>query len=276
MKVILSRKGFDSQYGKVPSPIFPDGTMLSLPIPSKSAPLTYSEVRAGGRSMGSVVRDLTAGEVPETHRAHLDPDLNPEAVERPSGWRPLFGQVGAAAAHLEKQGVGPGDLFLFFGWFRPVALCAGRWRYVAGTTGVHAIWGWLQVAQTCSPDTAPKDVRRWAATHPHFCGIDEPCNSVYISAERFRLGTLDVTGAGVFPFAERRVLTSPGKSRSRWRLPAWMHPGQRAVQMSYHLDADRWSGTGQEFCELQSVAKGQEFVIQGDRERLQDWVVGLW
>jgi hypothetical protein len=35
MKVILSRKGFDSGYGGIPSPVLPDGTMLSLPIPSK-------------------------------------------------------------------------------------------------------------------------------------------------------------------------------------------------------------------------------------------------
>lgn len=34
MKVILSGKGFDSSYGGQASPILPDGTLLSLPIPS--------------------------------------------------------------------------------------------------------------------------------------------------------------------------------------------------------------------------------------------------
>ena len=34
MKVILSRKGFDSSNGGCPSPILPDGTLLSLPIPT--------------------------------------------------------------------------------------------------------------------------------------------------------------------------------------------------------------------------------------------------
>jgi len=34
MKVILSRKGFDSASGGHPSPILPDGTLLSIPIPS--------------------------------------------------------------------------------------------------------------------------------------------------------------------------------------------------------------------------------------------------
>ena len=33
MKLILSRKGFDSQSGGCPSPIFPNGTLYSLPIP---------------------------------------------------------------------------------------------------------------------------------------------------------------------------------------------------------------------------------------------------
>jgi len=33
MKIILSRKGFDSTYGGFPSPIFEDGRMISLPIP---------------------------------------------------------------------------------------------------------------------------------------------------------------------------------------------------------------------------------------------------
>ncbi len=33
MQIILSRKGFDSASGGGPSPILPDGTLLSLPIP---------------------------------------------------------------------------------------------------------------------------------------------------------------------------------------------------------------------------------------------------
>jgi len=40
MLVIISRKGFDSSSGGVPSPIFPDGKMLSLPTPDKD-PFTW-------------------------------------------------------------------------------------------------------------------------------------------------------------------------------------------------------------------------------------------
>ena len=44
MKLVLSRKGFDSSSGGVPSPIFADGTMLSLPIPDDGSSLRYEHL----------------------------------------------------------------------------------------------------------------------------------------------------------------------------------------------------------------------------------------
>lgn len=35
MKIILSRKGFDSGNGGFPSPKMPDGTLLTMPIPER-------------------------------------------------------------------------------------------------------------------------------------------------------------------------------------------------------------------------------------------------
>ena len=48
MKIILSRKAFDSRHGGHASPILPDWTMLSLPIPRPrfEDELEYSEIRA--------------------------------------------------------------------------------------------------------------------------------------------------------------------------------------------------------------------------------------
>jgi hypothetical protein len=95
MKIILSRKGFDSASGGVPSPIFPDGTMMSLPIPDRLSGIAYKDV-AGNcwLSMGEAVSQLAG--FPETHRAHLDPDLVAESLPREKGWRPIFGQCDAA------------------------------------------------------------------------------------------------------------------------------------------------------------------------------------
>ena len=151
MKVILSRKGFDSEYGRVPSPVLPDGRMISLPIPDRDAPTAYEAIRRDELTMADLVVDLGAKRgkpakpIARTDFAHLDPDLDPDAVSRRSGWRPIFGQSGAALGHLTNEGVGVGDLFLFFGWFRPAEIVAGHWRYVRGSDSFHALWGWLLV-----------------------------------------------------------------------------------------------------------------------------------
>lgn len=50
MKIILSRKGFDSENGGYPSPILPDGSLLSIPIPfaynnNLYKPIQYKHVK---------------------------------------------------------------------------------------------------------------------------------------------------------------------------------------------------------------------------------------
>ena len=44
MKIILSRKGFDSQYGGYPSPVLPDGRMISLPISYFGDKIEYNNI----------------------------------------------------------------------------------------------------------------------------------------------------------------------------------------------------------------------------------------
>ncbi|MBA3801209.1 MAG: hypothetical protein H0X18_19410 [Geodermatophilaceae bacterium] len=48
MKLILSRKGFDSAAGGCPSPILEDGSMLSLPIPDRTSPIRYRDITLRG------------------------------------------------------------------------------------------------------------------------------------------------------------------------------------------------------------------------------------
>ena len=55
MKLILSRKGFDSSSGGYPSPIFPDDTLCSLPIPDCYSKIKYSDIRHGDTNIGEVV-----------------------------------------------------------------------------------------------------------------------------------------------------------------------------------------------------------------------------
>src|SRR5262249_20168082 len=120
LKIILSRKGSDASAGGGPSPILADGGIVSLPIPDRRSRIRYRDI-VGVRDHAPH-RDV---------RAHLDPDLDPAARPRPRGWRPVFGQEGAAQTVLARAGVGPGDVFVYFGWFR------------RGREDLHVLFGWL-------------------------------------------------------------------------------------------------------------------------------------
>ena len=102
MKIIFSRKGFDSQNGGMPSPII-DAKAISLPIPYKNSLIRYDDLL-----LGKIVNELSKGRITGLDYCHNDPDLKMGA----------FGQVASAQGHLNNQGVGSGDLFLFFGTFR--------------------------------------------------------------------------------------------------------------------------------------------------------------
>ena len=68
MKIILSRKGVDSSAGGFASPIFPDGQMISIPIPDNRAQLRYRDLQAAdaNRSIGKLVRNLSRGKLAAT------------------------------------------------------------------------------------------------------------------------------------------------------------------------------------------------------------------
>ena len=57
MKIILSRKGMDSNTGGLASPILPNGTLLSLPIPSDDK-ITYSSIQWDGKSYLDIIKEL--------------------------------------------------------------------------------------------------------------------------------------------------------------------------------------------------------------------------
>src|SRR5882724_3216329 len=150
MKIVFSRKGFDStpEYGGVASPIMPDGSLVSLPIPSTHrGSIRYDKLHGSHGTLGSLITDLTGGTYNGSDTAHVDPDLRANTLaNRRKGWRPIFGQAGAAQSHLAGAHIGEGDLFLFFGWFRRVEFRGGSYRYVPSAPDLHVIFGWLQVA----------------------------------------------------------------------------------------------------------------------------------
>jgi hypothetical protein len=262
VKIILSRKGFDSGAGGVASPVLPDGAMISLPIPSKSSPIRYEDITLRGHSLGALASRLTRGKVKAHFNAHHDPDLEAAAYRRERGWRPLFGQADQAQKVLEREGVGPGDLFLFFGWFRYAEVLGEDVRFVKGAADQHVIWGWMQIDQVWP--VASMEVPVWARYHPHVAAGDHlNHNTLYVAKQKLAITGIDgdLPGAGVFEtHHDRLVLTSPGASRTIWDLPAWFEPRDGRPALGYHEDPGRWTRS-KDRVRLQSVARGQEFVL---------------
>jgi hypothetical protein len=270
MKIILSRKGFDSSEGKVASPIFPSGELCSLPIPEPAVNVhtkRYREITFGNLSLGTIIHNLTQGEITGDAMAHLDPDLNVDSIARQANWKPVFGQSGAAERHLQNYDVKEGDVFVFYGWFRRVEQCAGVYRYVRGAPDLHVIFGWLQIERRIAVDNTV-EIPSWALYHPH-CNPqrtkkkDSDLDSIYIATDDLKLLniTINKPGGGVFhQLSPALCLTAPGKSRSIWRLPGWFYSEAEKAGLSYHRDLRRWTPEEGHVL-LRSVGRGQEFVL---------------
>ena len=293
MKIILSRKGFDSSSGGCPSPIFPDGSLFALPIPDARSQVGYGDIhfKACGTkiNIGDLVEDLTQSKkgprVLKSHGAHLDPDMIKAVYPRKRGWRPLLGQHGSAQGHLHKQGVQQGDIFLYFGLFREVEKVHGRWKFVKEAPAKHVLWGWMQIGEIHKVDDLKPNQLKWARYHPHFTWQDDPNNVLYLSSDELSLNQKETchSGAGVFPkFNQALSLTrDDAPSPTHWSLPKWFYPlDKKATKpiktpLSYHNKLDRWQLKKNE-CWLQCVARGQEFVLDTQEyPEAEDWLTDL-
>jgi hypothetical protein len=260
MKVILSRKGFDSKNGGRASPIMPDGTLLSLPIPHDSN-VKYSYLRYGGDTYESIISQLGAKCGGGT--CHLDPDIRPGVFNSPADWKPVFGQCGIPQKTLSKQGVKENDLFLFFGWFKQTERDAGgKLRYVRGAgDGKHIIYGYLQVGQMV---TGQEEIAKYH-WHPH-ASMTDADNCLYIPSDRLSWDS-SKPGHGVFRYDERLILTKAGMSKSFWRLPDIpAFSAQPSISGSYK---DSWHD---DYYRAMSI--GQEFVIE-ETAAVEEWAKSL-
>ena len=266
MKVILSRKGFDSQNGGQASPILPDGTLLSLPIPS-SDDVLFSEIHWKSHSYLDIIRQLKLStRLDIDSHCHLDPDLRRETVHREKGWMPAFGQTGASLTELRNNGVGVGDIFLFFGWFRHTEYRNGKLVYARRARNLHVIYGYLQVGSIIEKE---EDIPSWLLSHPHAChknyadAWEKGLNAIFLPSETLSFNH-QLPGAGTFRFSPELVLTKEGCSRSRWSFPESMW----GTEISHNPKS--WKD---EY--FQSAAIGQEFVMEGT-EPVLDWVRRLF
>ena len=275
MKVILSRKGFDSQYGGYPSPILPkkDGRLLiSLPIPSNDN-IHYNDLKIENQTYYEIMKYLNPKiryegmrhELTKETKCHLDPDIYQNIRKRPKYWKPIFGQINAAQSHLENERVTEGNIFLFFGTFRKTMYKENRLYFVPKEPELHIIFGYLQIGKIMKIRSNTRTAG-WMDYHPHIDSDERRKsrnNTIYIASDTLSWNS-NLSGAGTFNFHEDLVLTKKGGSKSRWDLPSFF----KEVKISYHSKKS-WKANY-----FQSTGKGQEFVIHSN-EKIEKWVKKL-
>ena len=272
MKVVLSRKGFDSGYGGYPSIILPSGEMITLPIPSdKEDFYTYNDVKTkSGETLYSIMKELNKNiksgstkVLDKNINCHLDPDLCEFSIPRDDGWRGAFGQISAAQKVLENNDVKEGDLFIFFGWFNDVLDTDNGYKFKRGD-GRHTIFGYLQIDKIIHPNI--DEVPKWLKGHPHaraMSRVKRDSNCIYIAKERCTFNE-NIKGYGMFHYNEELDLTKKGKSRTCWNLPDIF----KDVNITYHTK-DSWKDGY-----FKSACRGQEFVIE-ENPNIEKWAINL-
>ena len=228
MRIVLSRKGFDTGSGGASSPII-GGRPISLPIPTRRRSVTTYE----HLGLGETVEQVTRGKIDRNHLCHEDPMF--------TGGQCYFGQCGAAQSHLRNQGVGIGDVFLFFGLFADEHTGERH----------HRVFGFMRVEGVLSPSEA--ELGHLDRPHPHTLGEWNENNTIYRG---------DAAAAATAPDALR--LTQPGGPLRQWIVPGWL----RSAGLSFHGKPERWGDD-----RLEVVARGQEFVANvGDDPIPRAWL----
>ena len=247
----------------------PDGSLLSLPIPDASSTIKYRDVvidnqELGFKNLGALVEQLTQGKIKSNHGVHLDPDIVKSQLKRSRSWRPLFGQMGAAQAHLKNNDVGSGDIFLFFGLFRKVNLSNNRLIWDKSTPAKHVLWGWFQIDQVFHLNDKLAHLPSWTRYHCHYAHPAAANNTLYTATSTLELlgHKMNIPGAGLFThFHSNLQLTANNAKRvTDWRLPKWFFPKNGITPLTYHKDLSRWQRDKQ-LTRLSAVARGQEFVM---------------
>ena len=266
MKIILSRKGFDSSCGGMPSPILPDGTLLSLPIPSNDK-ISYADISWNGQSYLEIIRELNPNsQINDASYCHLDPDLRESVYNRSNGWMPAFGQTGSSLTELKDHAISEGDLFLFFGWFKETVMSDGKLQFRRNAPNLHVIYGYLQIGKII---TSLGDVPEWLSYHPHANSQKyaqawlNRQNAIFIPAQKLSFSN-QLAGSGLFTFSSRVTLTKKGYSRSRWEFPETM----RGIEISHNPH-----GWKRDY--FQSAARGQEFIFDCN-PAVMDWLQSMF
>lgn len=224
LKIILSRKGMDTSIGKLASPIFEDGTMLSLPIPVKNeneTGLEYEKLsfKVKEKTISQIIELLIENnnlesKVEKYKICHYDPIIN-DNISGSNECMKSFGQSDSAGKYLldyfQNKKNDDTLIFLFFGRFRFVD---ENYKYFEKTSclyknnDIHVIWGYLVVDKYYTNEDICNNNLDW---HPHAQAFyKEKKNNVIF-----------VGDGNVLSFDPRRVLTKIDRTQKDIAMAVW-------------------------------------------------------
>ncbi|MFF2445532.1 hypothetical protein ACFVSW_00415 [Neobacillus sp. NPDC058068] len=292
MKLVLSRKGFDSGSGGCFSPYnYDTGKYIWFPIPEKvnsySNHIRYTDILVKneyicslkGCNLSEVYNNLKGTDRVKLREneyasinddelfAHFDPMLGiPPWIEDNENCKigKGFGQFNAAP-HLGKHDVNEGSIFLFFGGFQSTSN-----KKISG----HYIYGWLKVKKRIETFKECKEILKEYNLH-HHPHITEAAfarnqkNFIFVP-DQWLFEDLKIPGCGYFTTLNNHLLLSNSKESNiaTWKLPNLFYKNLTQVHQK------TWQNTLDGFCTVKTGI-GQEFVTQLS-EKGEEWLRELF
>lgn len=261
-RVILSKKGADTSYGKVAS-IIENDVFYNIPIPmsnKKENTTKYSDiVLSDGTNLLDKIKTYYKNF--EDDFCHLDPNLS-KYLGATHG---IMGQTDNAQNFLKTNKIKKGDVFLFFARY-----AEGRHGDIVGNVR-HVIWGYLIIDDIIEPqqnftetDRAKKEKQYpWIKDHPHWKFEDyknKHNNCIYIGKD-----------FGVFNYRPELNLTLPYAKPRYWSLPEKLNGLKIKSETSSKTSKGKTITDGNFTL---STTYGQEFIIE-ESKKAEEWALAL-
>ena len=172
----------------------------------------------------------------------------------------LFGQASSSQSELRNNQVGPGDLFLFFGWFK---------NYSESGRDLHHIFGWLQIDKIIAGNEAIQEYfKNKKKMHPHaFYKFSNNC--LYVGSKKLTLGNKKTPHKGFGHFKKTHkdlILTKDQATRSVWQLPK-----KYFANSDPFLNRLKW--VDKKECITHCKGRGQEYILDAtNHPKLIGWL----
>lgn len=245
--IVLSRKGFDSCYGRTPSLII-NKKIISFPIPESDAgdyDYCYKDLRVKVNGNTIDLESLILASVGKEKKTifsdsenrfelekggskskcHLDPQLQ-NYFELEENFIASLGQMGIAEKTLEKYSIRSGDLFLFFGNFMFADEKTFRLKEKYGWNDFfHCLWGYMEVGKIVNPKTEEVEIPEYVKRHNPHTKYESDGNRIYIASDTLSNQWCPVgfegkiKGYGIFDYDNKLILSRHGKeNRNKWKI----------------------------------------------------------